>query len=289
MSNVSTGEHLSEVLASFEGCPDPRLRDVLQALVRHAHAFVQEVRPSLDEWMAGIQYLTEVGHLCSPTRQEFILFSDTLGVSMLVEMLNQGGPAGTTEPTVLGPFYVAGAPRRALGESISLDGVGEPLSVSGTVRGVDGAPIPGAELDVWQAAPNGFYDIQDPEQPPMNLRGVFTADQAGQFRFRTVRPTPYPIPHDGPVGRMLRATGRSYMRPAHIHFKVTAPGFRPIVTHVFDAASEHLSDDAVFGVRESLVVPMEPDPTGTRTASFDFVLDRAAELTSGEHFQEGGR
>jgi hydroxyquinol 1,2-dioxygenase len=275
MSNVSPDEHLAEVLASFAGCPDPRLRAVLQALVRHAHAFVREVRPSLAEWMAGIQYLTEVGQLCSDTRQEFILFSDTLGVSMLVEMLNQGGPEGATEPTVLGPFYVAGAPHRALGETISLDGAGEPLSVSGSVRGVDGTPIPGAELDVWQAAPNGCYDIQDPAQPPMNLRGVFTADQRGQFWFRTVRPTPYPIPHDGPVGRMLRATGRSYMRPAHIHFKVTAPGFRPIVTHVFDAASEHLTDDAVFGVRDSLVVPMEPDPAGSLATTFDVVLDRA--------------
>ncbi len=275
MQNVTPAQHLLDVQGSFAGCPDPRLREIMQSLVRHLHGFVADVGLTRDEWFAGIRFLTEVGHLCDDQRQEFILLSDTLGVSMLVEMVNQDGADGTTEPTVLGPFHVDGAPRRAMGDSIAIADDGQPLALEGVVRDLDGQPIAGAELDVWQTASNGFYDVQDPEQPPMNLRGIFTTGADGRFWFATVRPVAYSIPDDGPVGRMLAATGRHPMRPAHVHVVVSAPGFRPITTHLFDRASDYLDSDAVFGVRESLVVDLTRGDGGTLAATFDLVLDRA--------------
>lgn len=254
---MNPSEHLAQVEASFDAAPSERARQLACAAVRHLHGFVEEVGLTRDEWIAGIRMLTAVGQACTDERQEYVLLSDVLGVSMLVEMLEQGAGEGATEPTVLGPFHVEGAPARADGDSIvETDAGGEPLTVHGVVRSLGGRPLAGARVDVWQTAPNGLYDVQDPSQAPMNLRGVFTTGPDGRFRIVTVRPVAYPIPVDGPVGDILRATGRSGWRPAHIHLAVVAAGHRPVTTHVFDRDSAHLDDDAVFGVRDSLVVAM---------------------------------
>jgi catechol 1,2-dioxygenase len=255
---VTPEEHLAQVQASVEGAGDARLVEIVQAAVRHLHAFVTEVGLTRDEWFAGVDFLTRVGQMCDERRQEVILLSDVLGVSMLVEMTDRAATPGTTEPTVFGPFHVEGAPPRPLGSTIvDRDVGGEPLTVHGTVRDAAGAPVAGACLDVWQTAPNGLYDVQDDGQPAMNLRGVFTTGDDGRYAFDTVRPAAYPIPSDGPVGELLRATGRHNWRPGHIHFLITAPGHEPLITHVFDRASDYLDSDAVFGVRPSLILDMD--------------------------------
>jgi protocatechuate 3,4-dioxygenase beta subunit len=278
MSRFTPEEHLAQVQASVDGA-DPRTAEVLRAAVKHLHAFAAEVNLTRDEWFAGIEFLTSVGQACDANRQEFILLSDVLGVSMLVEMLGAGGAGvdgaegaeAATEPTVFGPFHVDGAPDRPLGASIvDTDVGGDPLTVWGTVRDTAGSPIAGASLDVWQTAPNGLYDVQDEGQPPMNLRGVFTTGEDGAYSFLTVRPAAYPIPGDGPVGDLLRAAGRHNWRPGHIHLVVSAPGHAPVITHIFDRASDYLDSDAVFGVRPSLVVDMEGGE-----ARFDPVLATA--------------
>lgn len=237
---------------SFRNTTDPRLQEVLTALTRHLHAFVRETRPSAEEWERAIQFLTAVGQACSDTRQEFVLLSDVLGVSMLVEALNER--EGGTESTVLGPFHMVESPPRALGDSIDLVGEAEPCVVSGRVLSADGTPLPDAEVDVWQCNEHGFYDVQQPGvQPSGNGRGLFHTDAEGRFRFRTVVPSHYPIPTDGPVGRLLEATGRHPYRPAHIHFIVQAEGHTPLTTHVFVAGSPYLDSDAVFAVKQSLI------------------------------------
>lgn len=237
---------------SFRNTTDPRLQEVLTALTRHLHAFVRETRPSVEEWERAIQFLTAVGQACSDTRQEFVLLSDVLGVSMLVEALNER--EGGTESTVLGPFHMVESPPRALGDSIDLVGEAEPCVVSGRVLSADGTPLPDAEVDVWQCNEHGFYDVQQPGvQPSGNGRGLFHTDAEGRFRFRTVVPSHYPIPTDGPVGRLLEATGRHPYRPAHIHFIVQAEGHTPLTTHVFVAGSPYLDSDAVFAVKQSLI------------------------------------
>jgi protocatechuate 3,4-dioxygenase beta subunit len=257
-TNVTPAEHLADVQASFDQSPNARLRDITQAAAKHLHAFVEEVGLTRQELFAGIDFLTRVAQRCTETRQELILLSDVLGVSMLVEMLNQSAAEGATEPTVFGPFHVEGAPKRSIGSSIIDDDLGgEPLVVSGRVTNVDGVALADAWLDVWQAAPNGLYDVQDPTQATMNLRGRFTTDADGTYSFRTVRPVAYTIPGDGPVGEMLQAVDRHNWRPGHIHFMVGAPGHKTVITHVFDQASPYLDSDAVFGVRESLVVDMD--------------------------------
>lgn len=267
-------ELLDEVVASFDACPDPRLREVVQAAVRHLHAFVSEVRPTHEEWRAGIDFLTAVGQMCSDTRQEFVLMSDVLGVSSLVDAIVAGGPEGSTESTVLGPFYVPGSPLRQLGDStLENPDPGTPLRVRGRVTDLDGRPLAGAEIDVWQNASNRLYAVQDPNQHPHNLRGRFHADAEGRFEFHAIRPVPYPIPNDGPIGRLLQATGRHPWRAAHVHLLVSAAGHRTLTTHLFDAESRYLDSDAVFGVRDSLVVRLAPDPaTGGLQADFDVRL-----------------
>ncbi|MEU5077054.1 dioxygenase [Streptomyces asoensis] len=245
------------VVESFRDTGDPRLREVLESLTHHLHAFVRDVRPTPDEWAAAVDFLTAVGHRCDDTRQEFVLLSDVLGVSMLVETLDGVGEG--TESTVLGPFHQSGSPRRDLGDSIDLLGTGRPCVVSGRVLATDGTPLPGAELDVWQCDEQGFYDVQQPGvQPPGNGRGLFRADGEGRFWFRTVVPSPYPIPTDGPVGALLRATGRHPYRPAHIHFIVSAGGHRPVTTHAFVAGSPYLDSDAVFAVKQDLIADFAP-------------------------------
>ena len=228
-----------------------------------------EVNLTREEWFAGIDALTRTGQMCDDERQEFVLMSDTLGVSMLVEMINHLAAPGSTEPTVFGPFHVEGAPRKEMGESIVInpDPGDQPLVLTGTVRDLDGNPLGGAELDVWSTASNGFYDVQDADQTPMNMRGIYTTGDDGRFEIGAVRPVAYPIPGDGPAGAWLSATGRHNWRPGHIHVVVSASGKKTVITHLFDSESDYLDSDAVFGVRESLVVDMSGG-----TAEYDFVL-----------------
>lgn len=278
------------VVESFRNTEDRRLREVLESLTRHLHDFVRDVAPSVEEWEAAIGFLTAVGHACDDTRQEYVLLSDVLGVSMLVETLN--GTEEGTEGTVLGPFHMTESPRRTLGDSIDQRGTGRPCVVSGRVLAPDGTALPGAELDVWQCDENGFYDVQQPdEQPPGNGRGRFRADDEGRFWFRTVVPSPYPIPTDGPVGRLLRATNRHPYRPAHIHFIASAAGHRTVTTHLFVSGSRYLDSDAVFAVRRGLVADFAPCddareaerfgvPVPFTHAAFDIVLAPSQEATS---------
>ena len=271
------------VLGRLEQAPSPRAREISEALVRHLHAFVREIEPTMEEWAAGIDFLTRTGHMCSPTRQEFILLSDTLGVSMLVDAINHRAP-GTTESTVLGPFYVDDPPPAELGADISGGREGERLYVDGTVRAADGSPITGATVDTWHSDTEGYYDVQHDGETYMRAR--FTTDAEGRFRFWSIVPSSYPIPYDGPVGQMLEAQGRHPYRPAHVHFMIGAPGYDRLVTHLFVAGDEYLASDAVFAVKESLVCGLERHPAGTApdgTAvaepyahlTYDFVLGEA--------------
>jgi protocatechuate 3,4-dioxygenase beta subunit len=245
-----------EVIKRVAATPDPRLREIMTGLIKHLHGFVHEVRPTWDEWFAGIQFLTAVGQKCDDKRQEFILLSDTLGVSMLVDLINYGKVEHATESTVLGPFYVEEAPELPLGSNIARHASdGEPCVVTGSVASLNGTSIPGAVLDVWQAGGDGFYDVQKPDGT--NLRARFQTNARGEFWFRAVRPSSYPVPTDGPVGEMLQTTGRHAMRPGHLHFMVSAPGHERLVTHLFVKGDPYLESDAVFAVKESLVVDCE--------------------------------
>ncbi len=242
------------VEASFAGTPDPRLREILGSLVRHLHGFVREVEPSFEEWEAGVRFLAATGQRCDDQRQEFILLSDVLGVTMLVDAINHRKASEATESTVLGPFHMVESPPRELGDTIDLVATGQPCVVTGQVRALDGRPLPGALVDVWQADDHGFYDVQQPDvQPPGNGRGLFRTEADGSFRFRTVVPSYYPIPTDGPVGQLLLATRRHPYRPAHIHFIATAPGRATLTTHIFVAGDPYLDSDAVFAVKNSLI------------------------------------
>jgi hydroxyquinol 1,2-dioxygenase len=242
------------VIESFAGTPDERLRTILNSLVRHLHAAVREVEPSLAEWEQAIDFLTATGQKCTDVRQEFILLSDVLGISMLVETISERGAAGATQSTVLGPFHMTSSPERELGASIDLVGESQPCVVIGRVVDTDGTPLPGATLDVWQANDHGAYDVQEPDkQPDGNGRGLFTTDAEGRFWFRTIVPSYYPIPTDGPVGELLAATRRHPYRPAHIHFIVAADGHQTLTTHIFVAGSEYIDSDAVFAVKKSLI------------------------------------
>jgi hydroxyquinol 1,2-dioxygenase len=269
------------VAASFAGAAEPRFREVVTSLVHHLHAFLADVRLTEDEWAAAVDFLTRTGQTCDDKRQEFILLSDVLGASMAVIDLNHPTGGRATESTVLGPFFVAGAPEFALGEDISGGAPGTPCFVEGAVLSVEGEPVAGAVLEIWQSDEDGLYDVQYTDET--RGRGRLRADEQGRYAFWTVHPEPYPIPDDGPVGELLAAGGRGPMRPAHVHFMVSAPGHRTLITHVFTADSPHLVDDAVFGVKRSLVVEFtrhEPGraPDGRRldvpfhTARFDIVL-----------------
>ncbi|MDX6324472.1 MAG: hydroxyquinol 1,2-dioxygenase [Nocardioidaceae bacterium] len=283
MPPMTEDDLTDEVVERLSSTPDPRLAEVLRSLVRHLHAFVRDVRLTDDEWAAGVRFLTETGQTCDDVRQEVVLLSDVLGVSSLVDLVNHAGGrserdthAGPepTETTILGPFYLAGAPEREFGASmVEEGGEGRPALLRGSVGSTSGVPIIGATLDVWQSAPSGRYAVQEPEvQGPANLRGIYRTDDRGRYELRTVRPTPYPVPHDGPVGRLLDATGRHPWRAAHIHVKVSAPGFEPLTTHVFDRGSDYLDSDAVFGVKESLLEDFVEDADGTLVCEHDFVL-----------------
>jgi hydroxyquinol 1,2-dioxygenase len=262
-----------DVVASFDDCTDDRLRELMQALVRHLHGFVAEVNLTPREWTQAIEALTRTGDITDAHRQEFVLWSDSLGASMLVDALENTLPEGATESTVLGPFYVPDAPLREYGANIAEErDEGVPALVHGRVLDLSGAPIPGAEVDVWQNGADQLYAVQKPEGPEDHLRGRFLTRQDGSYAFVAVRPVPYPIPYDGPVGEMLTLTGRHPWRPAHIHMIVRADGYRSLTTHVFDQASEYLESDAVFAVKPSLTrafvtrAPEDPDtPAGVST------------------------
>jgi catechol 1,2-dioxygenase len=273
---MEQGSLTQEVLDAFQRTPDPRLREILSALLRHLHAFVLDTNLTEEEWLRGIQFLTDSGAACVGPRNEFILLSDVLGVSSLVDELNHRRSAGATESTILGPFYVSDPPVRKFGASITRpDEPGDPAIVSGTIASPDGRPIAAARVDVWQVGLNGLYDVNDPDAPKGNLRARFFTGDNGRYEFRTIRPVDYPIPYDGPGGVLLRATDRHHFRAAHIHFMVTADGHEPIVTHLFDANGEHLDSDVVFGVKPSLLRKFVPTSDGEGPifkAQFDIVL-----------------
>jgi hydroxyquinol 1,2-dioxygenase len=252
--NKTADDITAEVVQRFAQTPDPRLRQIMLGLIKHLHAFVKEVELTEAEWFQAIEILTEAGRMCTDKRQEFILFSDTLGVSMVVDLINHHKPDGATESTVFGPFHRLGAPELPPGGNIAhLDQTGTPTLVSGRVLDLEGKPIAGALLDVWQAQSSGLYDSQDEGLTELHMRGKFRTDAEGRYRVRTVLPVNYPIPSDGPVGRMLRATGRHPWRPAHIHFVVSAEGYEPVTTHIFKRGDEYLGSDAVFAVKDSLI------------------------------------
>lgn len=261
----------AEVLYRMRNTKDPRLKQVMGSLVKHLHAFVRDVKPTPEEWFAGIKFLTDTGHWCTGKRQEFILMSDTLGVSMLVDHLNYKASGSATESTVLGPFHREGAPEFPLGADLHKPGTpGELCIIRGTVKDAAGKPVANAKLDVWETDAEGLYDSQRGDD--MNLRGILHTDAEGKFWFRCVKPTDYPVPHDGPVGRMLTATGRHPMRPPHFHFWITAPGYRPLITHIFVKGGKYLDSDAVFGVKPSLIVDFRKNKDGVHETSYDFVL-----------------
>lgn len=269
--NFNADNLTAEVLKRIENAPDPRLREVMASFIRHLHGFVREVKPTQHEWLAGIRFLAETGRWCDDKRNEFILLSDTQGVSMLVDFLNYGQDGKSTESTVLGPFYVEGAPEMNLGANIAKPGTpGDPCHVWGRILGADGKPVAGAIIDVWEGAGDGFYDVQKNEG--INLRARFRTGVDGRYDFHCVRPVSYPVPNDGPVGKLLVATGRHPMRPGHLHFMIQAPGHATLVTHLFTKGDPYMDSDAVFGVKESLIVDFRKGAGGEYEASFDFVL-----------------
>jgi hydroxyquinol 1,2-dioxygenase len=242
------------VVDRFAGSPSPRVREVSAAMVRHLHDFIREVEPTYEEWERGVKFLTEVGAKCTPSRQEVVLLSDTLGVSMLIDAINHRLPQGASETTVLGPFFVANAPEPPLGSNIAEGLPGEPLFVDVHIRDAAGRPLPGAVVDVWHSDKEGYYDVQRyDEGGGVALRARFRANTEGRVWFWSIVPSFYPVPTDGPVGEMLRAQGRHPFRPAHVHFMIGAPGFETLVTHVFIDGDPYLDSDAVFGVKNSLV------------------------------------
>jgi len=275
------------VIDRLEGSPDPRFKQVMTSLVTHLHDFIRDVKLTEKEWFDAIQFLTDVGKTCTDKRQEFILLSDTLGVSILTISLNHPPERGSLESTVLGPYYWEGAPERPPGSDLAEGVKGDPTFYSGRVLDVEGRPIPGALLDIWSGDGEGNYDMQIPGETEMRARGKIRADAEGRYLFRSIRPNYYPVPTDGPVGRMLRAMGRHPYRPGHIHMIVSAPGYEPVTTHLFVADSPYLDSDAVFGTKDSLVVKFERcapgrAPTGEQmstpyyTAHYDFRLRKAA-------------
>jgi hydroxyquinol 1,2-dioxygenase len=274
------------VIDRLSGCRDPRFKQVMTSLITHLHDFVRDVKLTEQEWIDAIQFLTAVGKTCTDKRQEFILLSDTLGVSILVISLNHPTDLGSVESTVLGPYYWEGAPERPLGSNLAEGVKGEPTLYSGRVIDASGRPIAGALLDIWSGDGEGNYDMQMPGETQMRARGKIRTDAEGRYFFRSIMPNYYPVPTDGPVGEMLRAMGRHPYRPGHIHMIVSAPGYETVTTHLFPAASPYLDSDAVFGVKDSLIVKFERHPpgeaTGERidvpyyTAQFDFTLRKVA-------------
>ena len=251
---------------------DERFKTIMSGLVKHLHAFIRETELTSEEWMTAIQFLTATGQKCDDKRQEFILLSDTLGVSMLVVALEQARHAAAmknkpgvnmpTEATVQGPFFTVGAPSLPLGADIANNPETTPTLYSGRVTDTAGQPIADCLLDVWSGDDEGFYDLQKGENAPMELRAQFRTDQDGRYHYWSLKPSLYPVPIDGPVGKMLTSMGRHPYRPGHMHTMLRAPGYHSLVTHLFVADSEYLDSDAVFGVRNSLIVDFKAHPAG---------------------------
>jgi protocatechuate 3,4-dioxygenase beta subunit len=258
------------VLESFSKTPDPRLAEILASLTTHIHSFVRDVHPTIEEWEYAVNFLTATGQKSDEARQEFILLSDVLGISMMVEILNDAETPDATDSTVLGPFHVVESPPREFGANISAESTGDACLVHGTVTDPAGNPIAGATFDVWQANADGFYDVQQPGvQTVGNGRGLFITDEEGRFAFTSVVPSFYPIPTDGPVGILLEATTRHPNRPAHIHFLVSAPGYAELTTHIFVAGSPYIDSDAVFAVKESLIIDFESNSDEATATEFE--------------------
>jgi protocatechuate 3,4-dioxygenase beta subunit len=284
MRNLTETNLSDAVIAAMDGARDARFKTIMTSLIRHLHAFIQEVGLTETEWLAGIRFLTAVGQKCDEKRQEFILLSDTLGATTMKDLVNNRKPPGVTEYTILGPFHRPDAPELPLSANIAGDLPGEPTIIRGRVLAASGSPIPNARLDVWQSDAEGFYDLQMSNIQGTVLRGVFYTDSEGRYSFRTIKPAYYPIPDDGPVGQMLAAMGRHPYRPAHIHFIISADGYKSVTTELFVDADPYLDSDAVFGVRESLVVPFVRNDSDEKvdrsdipsfTVDYDFVLEPA--------------
>jgi hydroxyquinol 1,2-dioxygenase len=257
---------------------DARLSHVMARLITHLHAFIKDVELTQDEWATAIGFLTRTGQMCDGNRQEFILLSDVLGVSMLVDAINNRRPVGATENTVLGPFHVDGVPESPMGANITQQGGDETCLFAGTVTALDCTPLSDVRIDVWSDNEDGFYDVQQPGvQPHHNNRGVFVTGPDGRYWFRGIKPVSYPIPDDGPVGQMLGHLGRHPFRPAHMHFIISRDGFDPIVTHTFVGGDTYLQSDAVFGVKQSLIAAFEPVTEGETKwrSTFDFVMHKS--------------
>jgi len=265
-------ENFTEMVLSRLACENGRTKEILTKLIVHLHQFVRDVEPSEAEWLEAIDFLTRTGQTCTDRRQEFLLFSDVLGVSMLVDSINHNDEKNVTETTVIGPFHTR-AKTLELGENIANGPEcerGEPTLVSGTVSDSSGNRVANATVDVWQSDDIGYYDIQDMNQPEMNLRGAFKTDDRGHFWFKTIKPAAYPVPTDGPVGELLRASGRHAMRPAHIHFMISAAGHERLITHLFVKGDRYLDSDAVFGVKDSLILDFVPNHNTEEAAQLGF-------------------
>ncbi len=276
MRNLDEHTITQAVLDRFSNTPDPRLKQIISSLVQHLHDFARETRLTEEEWFEGIKFLTRAGHMTDDKRQEFILLSDTLGLSMLTVAMNNAKPAGCTEATVVGPFHVENAPHYKLGDDVGNGAIGAPCFVKGTIKGLGGEPVSGAHIEVWQSDEEGMYDVQKKDLSQAQGRGVLKADENGQYYFKSILAVAYPIPHDGPVGDMLSATKNHPWRPAHLHFMIKAPGYESLITHVFRRDDQYLDSDAVFGVRQSLITDWVKQPNGEYLLEFNFVLNPAA-------------
>jgi len=273
-----TLESITDVAVNRLGThANPRVKEIMSSLIRHLHEFVLEVGLTPEEWSDGIQFLTVCGQMCTEKRQEFILLSDTLAVSTLVDLLaHSNRQDAATASTLLGPFFREDAPEMEMGESIAVDIPGDPVIVRGRVTDIEGRPIEGTTVKTWHSDPQGYYDVQR-EGNDMKLRGIFRTDQNGRFEFRTVKTHSYPVPTDGPVGKLLHLSGRHPFRPAHYHFRISAPGYESLVTALHLAGDEYLDSDAVFGVRESLIIAYKHDPAMPEVSviEYDFALTAA--------------
>jgi hydroxyquinol 1,2-dioxygenase len=253
MRNMTEEELTQLVLDGYSNTDNPRLREILLSLIKHLHEFVRDVQLTEPEWIEGIKYITAAGQISDDKRQEVILFSDLLGISSLVNMISAKVPEGATESTVIGPFFLENAPERAWGESVAKREIGDPMIIRGKVTGMNGEPVPNARIDVWQTDANGMYDVQDSNAPEHNLRGYYRTNERGEYLIKTVRPTSYPIPVDGPAGDLVRAAKRHPWRPAHVHAMITADKYQTLITHIFDGEDQYLDSDVVFAVKESLI------------------------------------
>lgn len=272
MRNVDQHNITQAVIDKFESTPDPRLKEIMISLVKHLHDFAREVSLTEEEWFKGIEFLTASGHITDDKRQEFIMLSDTLGLSMLTVAMNNDKPKGCTEATVFGPFHIENAPHYELGDDVSNGARGVPCLVKGQIKDIHGVPVGHATIDVWQSDEDGLYDVQRKDLMQHQARGVLNADPSGYYHFKSILAEAYPIPTDGPVGALLAATKRHPWRPAHLHFRIQAPGYETLITHVFRNGDQYLDSDVVFGVRESLIADWVKQSDGSYLVEYDFVL-----------------